>query len=130
MPSKVDSTSHYEAEERFPLLREIAGILLGLVALLVLLALIAFHNGATWVGQRGYQAAEWMVLCFGMYVVYVLPALLLLSAVYLFSAADGAGGGGARWLRGIGGVLNHCRGGHAADAAAVGTERNTQERAT
>jgi hypothetical protein len=103
MVSKADTTTVFASDERFPLLREICGILLGLLALLILLALISFHQQNNWIGQRGASAASLMVLVFGNYVAYVFPGLLGISAVLvLWRTPTGMGRG---WLRGIGGVL-------------------------
>jgi hypothetical protein len=94
-----------DGEERFPLLRELAGIILGVLALILLLALIAYHSEAQWIGRRGLWAATMLELVFGCFVAYVPPVMLGITSFHLLRRAPVADCRGRGWLRGLGGLL-------------------------
>ena len=104
MASKAD-TSVFIAGERSVILREILGILLGLVALLTFLALFSAQRKAHWIGPVGDVVAFHLFFVLGHYVAFVLPVMLAICAFHALRGISPVAIQGHSWLRGLGGLL-------------------------
>ncbi|OPZ08043.1 MAG: DNA translocase SpoIIIE [candidate division BRC1 bacterium ADurb.BinA292] len=109
MALKPDSSFASEertfSEETLDLLREILGILIGLVALLIFLSLLSERQDARWIGPIGEWIAVSLDFAFGHYVSFVLPAMLAICAWHALRGLSIAPWRGRGWLRGLGGLL-------------------------
>jgi DNA segregation ATPase FtsK/SpoIIIE-like protein len=106
MEEHADSSPDYEDDpERFPLLREMAGFVVGVLSLLLLLALIACEQNADWIGLSGKAMASVLFLVFGRVMAYALPIMAGMSAFHLLRSRAVAAGRERAWLRGLGGML-------------------------
>ena len=104
MAAKTESTV-FIPDDRPGLLREIIGILLALLAILLLLALLSSRGNLHWTGRIGDAVADTLFFVFGHSIAYLVPFLI---GVCGFNALRGDMQftlGGASWRRGLGGVL-------------------------
>ena len=89
------------------IVREITGILLALIAILIFLALLSAHSQAesNWIGPIGESVAISLFWTFGQVVAFALPAMLAVCAFQALRGEAPLSLRGRGWIRGAGGVL-------------------------
>ncbi len=106
MTTKADTT-HWAGAGRGSLLREIVGIVLALLALLIFLSLLAEHyqTRINWIGPIGAWIAGKLFFAFGNTMAFALPFMIAVSAFHSLRGDSPLSLSGRSWLRGLGGLM-------------------------